>query len=881
MAQNQTAIECFKVVIPETFTVPIFREEVHPIYKDYEELFSYKTKTASMSKPKKILKEGVNEGYLSCGKTHKERRIFIKHELTTLCNLFLDTPGLLAPKFPLVLAALSYAKEEILWWFRNKNPPNKSKISDLSYFEENDITEIIHLVIQFQHEIIKSKSIISQYYVEYLNNADYNRLSDLISDSNITKTLDSDTKSTISGLLEILKSAKVNDNFSGVRQQWYETEINILKTGNAASDAVTPLMDKVYQILLHTKYVDSIEELLSEIVSLRELWYFRESLQQIFDRIISEKSSQSKYATTYLILLSQFIENATLFDPPEKDRIGQECVAIASVYIKRIMDQIVTDLEQIRNYYLKFDSLGEEKNAIHLVIEKLESLRKPEKWQPPPRPGSESTFSGRAKNEELRLIEKNMYQLCYSLNQFESIFIYNTLLTPKEFLISRLKKSLKQYIDEILFIPLEKAPFKDERTISPPSTIVNQIFIYCTIIKTLESQINIDCSKLIENVLLKQVYTPSLSEVGGKLDWIFSKNIEYANNAIKGISMWYAGFLAKKLSTPQLAICYSPNRKGFYSKRGQTFKAEKYLDYSELLRLTSLIGPYGVKIIDKELLKFISSCLPALKETIKAFSGDLTELMNNYHKEATTLQIVKNIRPQEIDAFIQRSIVIGNCLQFRKLLYEALGDVVSENVPLIYRSIYNSFNQYNRNVFMASELVGMDTIAQDAGIDVGVADQTFKVMLSQLPGQDKEVWDLLPAIYAVSFITSTYWKESSYNPIIEAHENNSHVLVKTVNDFIINFKALSKTDDEEILGSLIKFLDISATLLLRALANPRERTHKDFASVFIFFDLFVDQCPLLMRNELENVLPYCLLRSMWRTIYGKETKGRKDGEEVF
>lgn len=880
LANNQTAQDSFKFIIPETLNITVFRDEVHPIIKDYDELFSYKTKTASMSKPKKILKEGVNDAFLNTGKYHRDRRVYLKQELNMLKHLLKDTPGLIAPKLPLILSALSFAKDEVLWWFRHRNPPSKSKISNLAHFEESAIVEMINLILHFQYEIFKRKNIIQQYYSEYLSGADYTRLSSLSSENNFTKHMDSDSQSVISGILQVIKNASPTLNYSELRQQWLETEINIQKVPKAVPiTMISAAIDKIYQIFNHTKFIDSIEELVSEHVSLRSLWYFRHVLQVVYDKVITDSDNQSLFSLSYLVLLSQFVENATQFDPPEKDRIGQECVATSAIYINKVIEQIAQNVEQMGQYFNRFNHQIDDSNAMHLIIEKLE-LKRPEKWQPPPKPGFESDFSGRKSYEPLRLIQKNLYHLCSSLNQYGSVFIYNTLFTPREFLVSRLKKSLKQYIDLALFVPPDRVPFKDEtKTINPPSLIYKQIFNYCCVVKSIESQINIDCDRLINEVMLKQVYTPSLGVFGGKLDWMYDKNFEFANNLVRCVATWYSDFFAKRIGNPQLNICYSPNRKGFYSRRGQVFRAEKYFELTELQKLVSLIGPYGVKVIDKEILRFILSNMSTLKETLKTYANDLNDLQTNYHKEAISIQVLKNVRVQDVDQFVQRSIIIGNALQFRKLLYEAVGMTLSETIPHIQKTVYNAFNQYNRNVFMASDLVGMDSLSQDVGIDVGVADQALKTMLAQLPSQDRQIWDLLPSMYAISFINSTYWKESTYNPIIEAHENNCHVLVKTINDFLINFKALSKTTDDDIVSSLNKFMDISATLLLRAL--QREKSHKDFASVFVFFDIFVEQCPLLTRNELEDALPYCLLRSMWRTIYGREVKGRKDGEEVY
>jgi len=59
-----------------------------------------------------------------------------------------------------------------------------------------------------------------------------------------------------------------------------------------------------------------------------------------------------------------------------------------------------------------------------------------------------------------------------------------------------------------------------------------------------------------------------------------------------------------------------------------------------------------------------------------------------------------------------------------------------------------------------------DLLAQDAGIDVNGADAGLKTMLVGVAQADIKLWDLIPAMFAASFVLSTYWREATYNPSI-------------------------------------------------------------------------------------------------------------------
>jgi hypothetical protein len=82
-------------------------------------------------------------------------------------------------------------------------------------------------------------------------------------------------------------------------------------------------------------------------------------------------------------------------------------------------------------------------------------------------------------------------------------------------------------------------------------------------------------------------------------------------------------------------------------------------------------------------------------------------------------------------------------------------------------------------------------LAVEAGIHPGLADPEVKDALVQDAQSDKKLWDLLPTMYALSFLVSSYWREAVFVPSIEAHDNNVHVLTKAINELIIHFKSLT------------------------------------------------------------------------------------------
>src|SRR4051812_45319509 len=96
----------------------------------------------------------------------------------------------------------------------------------------------------------------------------------------------------------------------------------------------------------------------------------------------------------------------------------------------------------------------------------------------------------------------------------------------------------------------------------------------------------------------------------------------------------------------------------------------------------------------------------------------------------------------DVDEFVNRSIYIGNALQFRALLHEAQRQLLEKDVPYVYRVVSlifdqvkkqqlkvfdgvraNTTTQYPRNTFMKPEFLEMDSLALAIGMEPGTADQ--------------------------------------------------------------------------------------------------------------------------------------------------------------
>lgn len=120
-------------VLSDGFVLPLYRNEVLYIHAAYEAaLAGAKDTNKKLAKSKAAIAEQINSVLGQCPEFHRARRVYLRQALRQLALLVRDKPGLLGPHFPLVLAGMSLAKDEILWLFYHANaavPKAKAKLA--------------------------------------------------------------------------------------------------------------------------------------------------------------------------------------------------------------------------------------------------------------------------------------------------------------------------------------------------------------------------------------------------------------------------------------------------------------------------------------------------------------------------------------------------------------------------------------------------------------------------------------------------------------------------------------------------------------------------------------------------------------------------------
>jgi NCK-associated protein 1 len=414
----------------------------------------------------------------------------------------------LGPKAVVVWSALSAAKAEVFWYFRHITapPPKKDKFNE-DALRDQHISELLHLINQVSALVRQHQRIMQAYYLEYLHEADRKALEDQIRTIPahapilpILKTILNDLQmisvdAFMAGtpalhllasttifyadialvvLLVVVVAAGTEYNFDSLRLNWARVEANLsVASSTILPSAVKELVHRGRIICLHTRNVDEIEEQIELHASLKALWYYRDSLIQVFDKSIIDGPANPLNCMAFLQLLSEFPENATGWLPAERESIGPQCVKLAEDMLGKITHRVASIVFEIGTgksllricehpaltcfvlagkHNLTFNNQLNHVHGAHPLLARLKDYKFDKNYTPPTTPGTESQYKNRKELDNLRLYERNVQQLCAAIHEVVDITIYDTAFTPREYLREKLLEVLRRFVKKAVII---------------------------------------------------------------------------------------------------------------------------------------------------------------------------------------------------------------------------------------------------------------------------------------------------------------------------------------------------------------------------------------------------------------------------------------------
>jgi hypothetical protein len=152
--------------------------------------------------------------------------------------------------------------------------------------------------------------------------------------------------------------------------------------------------------------------------------------------------------------------------------------------------------------------------------------------------------------------------------------MYDTILTPREFVRERLNATLREFLFKNVATP--------DGNIDRPSSIESRANNFCSVFILVENYLDINISAIFREVFVSQVCHNNLSDLGS-IGGVVPSPADWEDSLIKPLVSWYAQFVSVHLmGADKGAVVFSPNRKSFVSRTGNPFRAEDYVSMLEL-----------------------------------------------------------------------------------------------------------------------------------------------------------------------------------------------------------------------------------------------------------------------------------------------------------
>nr|MBE5725868.1 HEM-protein [Cucujiformia]NVI74275.1 HEM-protein [Cucujiformia] len=354
--------------------------------------------------------------------------------------------------------------------------------------------------------------------------------------------------------------------------------------------------------------------------------------------------------------------------PEESHHIRERSLSVVNMFLDEMAKEAKNIITAICDAQCKMSDKLLPKNCAQLISAQLQKKKKDKNKKniiEIERPGKESYRKTRENLTTMDKLHMALTELCYSINYFSNINVWEYTFAPREYLHQHLETRFsKALVGMVMYNP-------DTNEIAKPSELLVSVRAYMNVLQTVENYVHIDITRVFNNCLLQQ--TQPLDSHGDK--------------TIAAIyTQWYSEVLLRRVSGGN--IIFSMNQRSFVSLTVEgsiPFNPEEYSDVNELRALAELIGPYGMKQVNETLMWHIASQVVELKKLAESNKEVLLALRTNFDKPEVMKEQFKKLT--HVENVLQRMTIVGVILSFRNLAQSCLTDVLEQRIPFLLSSI--------------------------------------------------------------------------------------------------------------------------------------------------------------------------------------------------
>ncbi|XP_076048024.1 nck associated protein 1 Hem isoform X3 [Oratosquilla oratoria] len=887
--QNPQVLDIWTQTLQTGWVITLFRDEVLHIHSFIQ---SFLETRKELSKRVSDVKESYNTAVSTAPLMHRERRKYLRTALKELSLILTDQPGLLGPKALFVFMGLSFARDEVLWLLRHHENPPLQKVKSGKSAEDlvdRQLPELLFHMEELRALVKKYSQVLQRYYIQYLNGYDAIALNQLMQS---LQNLPEDESIILSsmcseigqlsvkqvdegGSQSINLSSVTNENgqltvkqvdegssfdFRGIRLDWFRIQAYSTqnRTGLQLRDN-REMAALINQIVFHTKMVDYLDEMLNETSDLSIFCFFSKQFEDNFHMCL-EFPAQNRYIIAFPLICSHMQACTHEVCPEERYHIRERSLSVVNMFLEEMAKEAKNIITTICDEQCILSDKLLPKHTVPLILSHKKKEKKKKKEEAAEgRPGHESY---RKTREELTTMDKlhmALTELCFAINYCSQVQVWEYTFAPREYLYQHLEQRFARALVGMVMY--------NETTseIAKPSELLTSVRTYMSVLQTVENYVHIDITRVFNNVLLQQT---QLQDSHGE------KTITALYNT------WYADILLRRVSAGH--IVFSKNQRAFVSltsEGAQPFAAEEFSDVNELRALAELIGPYGMKALNENLMWHIANQVQELRRLVVINKEVLLSMRTNFDKPEQMKDLFKKLQP-EVDSVLSRMQIIGVILCFRQLAQEALTDALEQRIPFLMSSIADFRHHVpNGDTMLVNEM--SSAAGHRCEVDPALVHvlRAHKSVDSKGIVADKEVHDdefivtcLLMVFVAVSIPKLARMDSTCYKTAYQSHANNSHCLALGINTlFAALFTYCGRAQDIE--ERLKEFLALASSSLLRLGKENDKEVIKHRDATYILLHEIVGESPFLTMDLLEACFPYALIRNAYHAVHKADQHG--------
>ncbi|KAK2568441.1 Nck-associated protein 1-like protein [Acropora cervicornis] len=567
-----------------------------------------------------------------------------------------------------VLQALSMARDEVLWLIRHAcTPPPKGKKLNQEDFVDFKLPQLLLFIEEIRGMMQKYVSVLQRYFIQYLGGFDVNLLKEVVQKISVcSDDISIIMTSFIDDLSQLnVKQVEAGDtfDFESMRLDWMRLQAYTSVRGTSPelkdNRDLAVLMNNVS---FHSKLVDVPERLLMEVSDLSIFCFYPSFFEDAFLKSVEDPNYSS-----------HFMSSTNEYCPEERYPIGERSLSAVNMFLDSMAKEARNILSQVGPEHIQLNQ-QKDKNKKNIQSEFVP-------------PGSESFRKSR---ESLTALDRKLIaltEICRGITYTDAIPVWEHIFAPREYLNTHLEEFFTKSV--ITMVQFDA----DNLRIARPSELLGNV--------KAEARLyflklpGVDMARLFNHVLLQQTQP---------------EDSQGAITITNMYSTWYLDVFLRRVATDN--VVYSPRRRSFVNKPGQSFRAEEYTDVNELQALAELLGAYGMKHLGQKLLVQVGHQVGEIKKLVVQNKDLLSNLRSCFDKQDQCMEQIRRLKKKkpEDDSLIWSLFLVFAAVALPSLAYRDASDYNADLEVSILIMANSKYNVFFEKIVNESPYLTMDVL---------------------------------------------------------------------------------------------------------------------------------------------------------------------------